>query len=169
MRFEQICCKYNNIGFRYRKGVLTISLFFAVVFLILLSSALVNPLPDCATSYYPLLSNQRITVSSPNYPCGFPVPSRCQFTVAAPIFHSIVATCYYYIGVKMCNLKLNQRVNICVFSQQARSSNCDPNDSLYVQTDGTTNLANSNARIYCGSGQYLSGVVTSFNSITIGG
>lgn len=77
----------------------------------------VNAFADCPTKYYAITtSSAPLTVNSPNYPpYGFPTPGGCQFTVAAPIYHEIVASCLVYIGVK---LHLLRTISLVIFRSE---------------------------------------------------
>lgn len=108
----------------------------------------VNAVADCPTKYYAITtSSAPLTVYSPNYPpYGFPTPGGCQFTVVAPIYHEIFASCLIYIG---------------------DTRNCLSRDALLVQIDGTTNLDKSNVYYRCGAND-VHQFVSAFNSMTIG-
>lgn len=73
--------------------------FFTAICVLLLAKIRANPLPNCYASNVQLNSNQMVTVNSRDYPRGFSVPSGCQFTIVAPIYHNIEFTCFYYMGV----------------------------------------------------------------------
>lgn len=74
-----------------------LNMFSAAIFVFLLAKA--DALPNCYASNVQLASNQRVTISSQNYPYGFPAPGGCQYTIVAPVSHQISYTCAYYIGV----------------------------------------------------------------------
>lgn len=51
---------------------------------------------------------------------------------------------------------------------KAQDGTCDPNDSLHILTDGTTNMDKGTALRFCGSAQTIPGMITPYNSVTVG-